>query len=30
MSIKTPWTAADLVKFVKLHNLFSDIHAPAA
>ena len=29
MSIKTPWTAAELVKFAKLHNLFSDIHAPS-
>ena len=26
MSIKTLWTAAELVKFAKLHNLFSDIH----
>src|SRR5215475_11376128 len=29
MSVKTPWTAAELVKFAKLHNLFSDIHAPS-
>src|SRR5215831_2440893 len=29
MSIKTPWTAAELVKFAKLHNLFSDTHAPS-